>query len=131
MAGRDAVYPGTLPQHVSPFFDWTYAHVGDVQPQGGDVRHAAYGDPEEGGHALLAFRDGVLTGANLINCTHLAGRLKSAILRRSHADARGILSGDGVGPASVDGIFDGWRPRSLDDRPRGDRHFLTPIGYAR
>lgn len=108
MAGRNAVYPGTLPQHISPFFDWTYAHIGDVQPRGGDVRHVAFGDPEEGGYALLAVQDGVITGANLINCTHLAGRLRSAILRRSLCDTRLIRDGDSVVP-SADDILDGCR----------------------
>ncbi len=82
MAGREAYCPGSVAQNISPFFEWTYAQLGDVQPDGESVRHFAFGDPEKGGHLLLAFRQHVLTGANLINCTHLAGKLKRAILQK-------------------------------------------------
>lgn len=80
MAGRAAVYPGTLAENISPFFDWCYAQLGDIQPPGEAVRHVAFGDPERGGYGLLAFCDGTLTGANLINCTRYAGTLRRAIL---------------------------------------------------
>ncbi len=82
MAGRDASYPGSIPQNIGPLFEWTYAQLGDVRPQGDGVRHVAFGDPGEGGHLLLAFRHEVLTGANLINCTRLAGKLRRAILQK-------------------------------------------------
>jgi NADPH-dependent 2,4-dienoyl-CoA reductase/sulfur reductase-like enzyme len=49
MAGKVAVYPGALPENISPFFGWNYAQLGDIQPQGGDVRHIVFGDPEQGG----------------------------------------------------------------------------------
>ena len=60
MAGKDAYYPGSVPQNISPFFEWTYAQLGDVQPHGESVRHFAFGDPDRGGHLLLAFRRHVL-----------------------------------------------------------------------
>lgn len=82
MAGREAFFPGTLPENISPFFDWNYAQLGDIQPKTGEIHHLACGDPERGGYNLLAFSDGFLTGANLINCTHLAGKLRGAILRK-------------------------------------------------
>ncbi len=82
VAGRLAIYPGALLENISPFFEWSYAQLGDIQPQGGDIRHLACGDPGQGGYALLAFQNGILTGANLINCTQHAGRLRSAILHR-------------------------------------------------
>ena len=82
MAGKDAYYPGSLPQNISPLFEWTYAQLGDVQPHAESVHHFAFGDPGKGGHLLLAFRQHVLIGANLINCTHLAGKLKRAILQK-------------------------------------------------
>jgi 3-phenylpropionate/trans-cinnamate dioxygenase ferredoxin reductase subunit len=82
MAGKEAVYPGTLPENISPFFEWNYAQLGDIQPQSGNVRHVAFGDPEQGGHCLLCFRNGILTGANMINCTHHAGKLRRAILQK-------------------------------------------------
>jgi assimilatory nitrate reductase electron transfer subunit/3-phenylpropionate/trans-cinnamate dioxygenase ferredoxin reductase subunit len=86
MAGREAVYPGTLPENISPFFEWNYAQLGDIQPQGGAVRHVGFGDPEREGHGLLAFQDNLLTGANLINCTRHAGKLRLAILQKYHWD---------------------------------------------
>ncbi len=82
MAGEDAAYPGSVPENISPFFEWTYAQLGDIQPSGGDIRHIAFGDPGRGGYGLLAFQEGILTGANLINCTHAAGALKRAILQK-------------------------------------------------
>jgi NAD(P)H-nitrite reductase large subunit len=82
MAGKETVYPGTLPENISPFFEWNYAQLGDIQPQGEKVRHIAFGDPDRGVYGLLAFQNDILTGANLINCTHYAGKLRMAILQR-------------------------------------------------
>ncbi len=94
MAGRDASYPGSMPQNIGPFFDWTYAQIGDVGIRGDSVLCRAFGDPLQGGHVVLAFRSEVLLGANLINCTRLAGRLRRAILggRRWDESARDPLS---------------------------------------
>jgi NADPH-dependent 2,4-dienoyl-CoA reductase/sulfur reductase-like enzyme len=30
MAGFDTIYQGNIPQHISPFFDWNYAQIGDI-----------------------------------------------------------------------------------------------------
>lgn len=101
MAGKEAVYPGALPENISPLFEWHYAQLGDIQPQGGDTRHIAFGDPEQGGHCLLAFQNGILTGANLINCTRYAGRLRSAILQKWRC---GRVSDPGSGPLTQIGM---------------------------
>jgi assimilatory nitrate reductase electron transfer subunit/3-phenylpropionate/trans-cinnamate dioxygenase ferredoxin reductase subunit len=113
VAGKAAVYPGALPENISPCFDWDYAQLGDIQPQGGQVRHLAVGDPEQGGYALLAFRDGVLTGANLINCTRHAGRLRTAILRKWRCDdvagrANGEFSPAGAGRVLDQAVAGAW-----------------------
>ena len=100
MAGKAVTYPGSLPENISPFFDWTYAQMGDVQPEGKHVRHVAFGDPGQGGYCLLAFEREMLIGANLINATHLAGKLRRAIVRKwdwgkylEHADERFTIGG--------------------------------------
>lgn len=82
MTGRDVVYPGSIPQHISPFFGWTYAQLGDAQPHGKEVNSIMFGDPRQGGHFVLAFKQDRLIGANLINCTHLAGKFKRAIVQK-------------------------------------------------
>lgn len=82
MAGREASYPGSIPQNISPFFDWTYAQLGDVQPQKDHIRYVALGDPRKEGHCVLAFEEGVLVGANLINCSYLAGKLRQTIISK-------------------------------------------------
>jgi len=82
MAGKEVIYPGSIPENISPFFDWTYAQLGDMQPQGEDIRYVAFGDPRDGGYIVLAFDQEQLTGVNLINCTHLAGRFRRAITQR-------------------------------------------------
>jgi len=82
MAGGNAAYPGSIAQNISPFFDWTYAQAGDVQPEGKDVRYLTFGDPRRGGHGILAFQHDTLVGFNLINCTHLAGKLRQAVVQR-------------------------------------------------
>ena len=95
MAGREAFFPGSLTENISPLFEWNYAQLGDIQPKTGEVRHLACGDPERGGYSLLAFSDGFLTGANLINCTHLAGKLSGAILRKWRCESMvGRADGD-------------------------------------
>ena len=89
MAGKEASYPGSIPQNISPFFEWTYAQLGDMQPQGEDTRYIAFGDPRKEGHCALAFEGDALMGANLINCTHLAGKLRQTII--SKLDCRPYL----------------------------------------
>jgi NADPH-dependent 2,4-dienoyl-CoA reductase/sulfur reductase-like enzyme len=82
MAGEEVAFAGSMPQNISPFFDWTYAQLGDMQPQGEDIRYVAFGAPRDGGYIVLAFDQEQLTGVNLINCTHLAGRFRRAITQR-------------------------------------------------
>jgi hypothetical protein len=55
-----------------------------VQPQKNGVRCIAFGDPWKEGHFLLAFDGDILVGANLINCTYLAGKFRQAIVRKWH-----------------------------------------------
>lgn len=82
MAGEDAYYPGSIRENISPFFDWTYAQIGDVQPQGKEAQCIITGDPRKRGHCVLAFDQDILVGVNLINCTHLAGKLRRAIFQK-------------------------------------------------
>ncbi len=83
MAGKWARYPGSLPQNIGPFFEWTYAHIGDVpRVHGPSVLHRCFGSPSERRQLVLAFREDVLVGANLINCALLAGGLRRAIRER-------------------------------------------------
>jgi len=82
IAGRETSYPGSIPQNISPLFDWTYAQLGDMQAQGDSIRYVTFGDPWEKGYCALAFEGSALMGANLINCTHLAGKLRRAIVQR-------------------------------------------------
>ncbi|MBN2059641.1 MAG: NAD(P)/FAD-dependent oxidoreductase [Deltaproteobacteria bacterium] len=84
MAGKDALYSGSIPENISPFFDWTYAQLGDVQTQRDDVRCIVSGDARKEGHCVLAFEGDTLVGVNLINCTYLAGKFRQAIARRLH-----------------------------------------------
>jgi NADPH-dependent 2,4-dienoyl-CoA reductase/sulfur reductase-like enzyme len=85
LAGQEARYHGSIPHNIGPFFDWTYAQIGDTLS--GDLIHHAFGDPERGAHAVLAFREDLLVGANLINCTHLAGRLRRMILGKEQGSS--------------------------------------------
>ncbi len=82
MVGVGAVHHGTIPQHVSPFFHWTFAQLGDVHRQGKKVHIVSGGHPEEGGYHLLVFDGEVLVGVNLINRFQETGAFKTAILRR-------------------------------------------------
>jgi NADPH-dependent 2,4-dienoyl-CoA reductase/sulfur reductase-like enzyme len=116
VAGRRSICPGALPEHVSPFFDWSYAHIGDIEPKDGEVGHVAFGDPEEGGYALIALRDGIVTGANLINCTHLSGWFRGAILRQARHGGRPVGSN---GPIVVaPGVLGEMLHANFDDQPR-------------
>ena len=82
MAGGQVTYPGIIPQHVSPFFDWTYAQIGDVNRRGEGIRITSEGDPFKGSYRLLVFENDVLIGANCINSTTDAGKYKHAISRK-------------------------------------------------
>ena len=91
MAGQEASYPGSIPQNISPFFDWTYAQLGDMQPQERSISVIlSLGIPGKKAIVSLAFEGDILVGANLINCTHLAGKLRQAI---SQQMGLGTLSG--------------------------------------
>jgi NADPH-dependent 2,4-dienoyl-CoA reductase/sulfur reductase-like enzyme len=80
LAGKPAVFYGSPPQHISPFFDWTYAQIGDVCRQGDNVRVETSGDPFDGAFRLLVYEDDRLVGANLINDPGGIAPIKRAVL---------------------------------------------------
>ena len=67
MAGDLTRYAGSIPQHVSPIFSWTYMQIGDVLREGSGITHEEDGDPFTGPYRLTTYEDDVLIGANLIN----------------------------------------------------------------
>jgi NADPH-dependent 2,4-dienoyl-CoA reductase/sulfur reductase-like enzyme len=79
MAGQYAAYAGGLPQHVSPFFDWTYAQIGDVRREGENVRTESHGNPFEGAYRVITYNDNIPVGANFFNCLNDVGEMKKAI----------------------------------------------------
>jgi NADPH-dependent 2,4-dienoyl-CoA reductase/sulfur reductase-like enzyme len=82
MAGKKSGFLGNPPQHISPFFDWTYVQMGDSCPQGEDVRIETSGNPFEGAFRLLVFENDILIGANLINDAQSIAPIKHAILQK-------------------------------------------------
>jgi NADPH-dependent 2,4-dienoyl-CoA reductase/sulfur reductase-like enzyme len=82
MAGGNTAFYGSIQENISPFFEWTYAQIGDVRPEGPDSGHVTFGSARDGGYGLLAFESDILVGANLINCTQFAGLLRRAIIQR-------------------------------------------------
>lgn len=83
MAGEEAYYCGSIQENISPFFEWTYAEIGDTMGASGDREYFTFGDQRDEGYGLLALENDTLVGANLINCTGLAGQLRSAIIRKT------------------------------------------------
>ncbi len=81
MAGKYTTYAGSIPQNVSPFFDWTYTRIGNVDNNKGDTHIISEGDPFKGSYRLLAFKRDTLVGANLINCAD-SGWIKHAIMKK-------------------------------------------------
>ena len=67
MAGVLTRYAGSIPQHVSPIFSWTYMQIGDALREGSKVRHEEHGDPFTGPYKIIVYDDDTLVGANLIN----------------------------------------------------------------
>ena len=86
MAGLRRGYTCPMPQHVSPFFDWTYAQMGDVYRQGDNVRMETTGDPFKGSFKLLVYENGILVGANVFNDLTQLGAIKKAISTKSAYD---------------------------------------------
>jgi NADPH-dependent 2,4-dienoyl-CoA reductase/sulfur reductase-like enzyme len=82
MLDRHASYPGSIPQHVSPFFDLTFVQIGDPLRRGQRVRQISGGGLKQGRYHLLLFEDDVLVGVNLLNDSQWASRLKAAVMRR-------------------------------------------------
>lgn len=67
MAGESTRYAGSVPQHVSPIFSWTYMQVGNALREGPKVRYEEAGNPFTGPYRITVYDDDVLVGANLIN----------------------------------------------------------------
>jgi len=128
MAGESASYPGALPQNIAPFFEWTYAQIGDVRSSGDSIVHRSFGSSAEGRFLVLAFRTDVLVGANLINCAHLAGRLRRAILQgwRWEGSAHYGLTMDGVERALTAAADDFCYPRAFSAPWNG----RAPVAFA-
>jgi NADPH-dependent 2,4-dienoyl-CoA reductase/sulfur reductase-like enzyme len=82
MAGRDAGYPGTLPEYITPIADHSFAGIGDVMIQGGDCRHIFHHDEDGRCDIVLAFQGGLLTGFNLIDRLDEISLLKTALIRQ-------------------------------------------------
>ena len=79
MAGKYAAYAGAVPQHVSPFFAWTYAQIGDVRRQGEYVHTASHGNPFEGAYRVITYEEDIPVGANFFNCLDGIAAMKKAI----------------------------------------------------
>jgi NADPH-dependent 2,4-dienoyl-CoA reductase/sulfur reductase-like enzyme len=81
MAGKSSRFEGVVPQHISPFFEWTYAQIGAINVEGESVRVETIGHPfkGDGKFKLLVYNEECLVGANLINCTESISSLKHAI----------------------------------------------------
>ena len=84
MAGRTAWDPGAVSQHVSPFFDFTFYQIGNVDREGDNIRVVSRWDAASREFYLLVFEGDRLAGANLINHRGAIGDLKSAMLRKLH-----------------------------------------------
>ena len=81
MAGQNTCFQGIVPQHVSPFFDWVFAQIGNVHADGKNIHTETLGDPfdKDGKFKLLVYDEDILVGANLINCMEDASAIKHAI----------------------------------------------------
>jgi len=79
MAGQYVAFPGTIPQHISPFFKWTYAQIGDMQRKGVNVHTDSCGNPFEGMYQVVNYRGNIPVGINLFNCLDDVGQVKKAI----------------------------------------------------
>jgi NADPH-dependent 2,4-dienoyl-CoA reductase/sulfur reductase-like enzyme len=86
MAGKYNTYAGTVPQYISPFFDWTYAQIGDINRDGEETEILIEGDPFNGPYRLLVFEKDILVGANLINRENDVGITRNAIIRMLSKD---------------------------------------------
>jgi len=82
IAGQTVSYPGYLPQYATEFFGVTFISLGNVQQQGKEVRVLASGNPSRPCFRLLVMDQGVLVGANLLNCFHGVGHIKAAIIQK-------------------------------------------------
>lgn len=82
MAGRPMRFAQSIPQHISPIFEWTYAQVGNIDTNGPNVRVETRGNPFTGNgkFSLLVYDQDRLVGANLINCTDRIGAIKRTIV---------------------------------------------------
>jgi len=79
MAGSYAAYPGAVPQHISPFFGWTYAQIGDMRRKGVTFHTESCGNPFEGMYRIVTYQGNIPVGINLFNCLDDIGQVKKAI----------------------------------------------------
>lgn len=84
IAGRDDRFAGSVPGNVIHLEDMVFASVGDTLPQQGVETEMHQRD---GGHTLLAYRDGKLVGANMFANVEQAGILRQEIIAAAGGDA--------------------------------------------
>ncbi len=84
MLGIPAVYRGTLPHNMTHFMDQDFVGVGYLNEE--DEFFEDY-DPEAGTYCRFVWKDGKLTGINLLNLPEISGILKNYL-------TKGLMQGE-------------------------------------
>lgn len=83
MANKTTFFPGTVPQHISPFFSWTFAQIGDVNRKGENVHTQLSGNPFNGKYRVVTYENDIPVGANFFNRFDHLAEIKKAITEQT------------------------------------------------
>ena len=76
MAGKNEFYPGNIPHNITHFMGMDFVSIGDVDS------HDRTEKKHDGKRYIQLFwKDGFLTGANLLDCNTESGAIRSALIK--------------------------------------------------
>jgi NADPH-dependent 2,4-dienoyl-CoA reductase/sulfur reductase-like enzyme len=76
MAGGNEFFPGNIPHNITHFMGMDFVSIGDVNV------HDRMDKKQDGKRTIQLFwKDGLLSGANFLDCTTESGAIKSALMK--------------------------------------------------
>ncbi len=88
MAGKEAVYDGSIPHNITHFMNMDFIGVGDNRVQ--DGKTIACGSPDGGLFIKAVIRDGKIYGCNILDNYRISGLIRNYIFKRCRGGAPGL-----------------------------------------
>lgn len=109
MAGKEAVYDGSIPHNITHFMNMDFIGVGDNRIQGDKT--IVCGDPDGGLFVKAVIRDGKIYGCNILDHYRISGLIRNYIFKRCRGGTpcladyqRQLLLQEGLTDAFIDAL---------------------------